>query len=213
MITHRRTHIDNFLIAQKKLMYGDILDIGGKKDNKRGSFRPPISQVASWKYVNIDKSTNPDFCCSADSIPLPNDSIDGILLCEVLEHLANPEEVISEAYRLLKTSGIGWITMPFLNQVHPDPYDYQRWTDIKLKQVLEEVGFNKVEIYPMGAVIEVIHDLYYCALMRSPKKEGLRNKIGLQVYKYSFNVISKLDKYVQYTAQWMTTGWAVIVKK
>lgn len=97
MPTQRRTHLDQFLESQIPQMRGYVLDIGGKKDNKRGKFRPPLQQVTSWRCVNIDASTNPDFCCSAESIPLHDESIDGFLLCEVLEHLEHPEAVLKEA--------------------------------------------------------------------------------------------------------------------
>ena len=57
MITFRRMYLDEWLERSKPLMHGKVLDIGGKKDNKRGNFRPPIEKVSSWEYVNIDKIT------------------------------------------------------------------------------------------------------------------------------------------------------------
>ena len=102
MLTQRRSHLDQFLLSQITQMKGEILDIGGKKTNKRGMFIPPLNQVTSWRYVNIDPSTEPDFCCGAERIPLPDQSIDGFLLCEVLEHLEHPEAVLQEAFRLLR---------------------------------------------------------------------------------------------------------------
>tara|TARA_B100000945_G_C20385531_1_gene599512 strand:+ start:261 stop:905 length:645 start_codon:yes stop_codon:yes gene_type:complete len=211
--THRRKYVDSFLNSQVDFMHGNIVDIGGKKNNKRGSFHPPIDNVDSWNYVNTDKSTNPDYCCSADSIPISDNSIDGFLLCEVLEHLENPEDVLNEAYRILKEGGIGWITSPFLFQIHADPSDYQRWTNIKLKKELLKIGYKDINIFPMGGVIAVIHDLYYCALMRSPNKGRFLNNLGINIYKYTFNIMSKLDKYMSYTNTWMTTGWAITLKK
>ena len=58
MITKHRFYIDKFLNSQKKYMQGEVLDIGGKKDNKRGNFAPPYNLVKSWKFLNNDKSTN-----------------------------------------------------------------------------------------------------------------------------------------------------------
>ena len=57
-----------------------------------------MSQVKSWKYVNIDKSTDPDFCCSAENIPVGDASYDTAILCEVLEHLGHPEQVLKEIF-------------------------------------------------------------------------------------------------------------------
>jgi len=211
--THRRKHVDKFLNSQKKFMQGDILDIGGQKANKRGGFRPPLNNIKSWNYVNLDKSTDPDYCCSAESIPISDNSVDGFLLCEVLEHLEKPKKVLEESYRILKEGGVGWITSPFLFQIHADPSDYQRWTNIKLEETLEKIGFHSIEISPMGGVIEVIHDLYYCTLLRSPNRGSLLNNLGLRIYKNTFNLMSKLDEHMSYTNSWMTSGWSIILKK
>jgi len=49
---------------------GKILDVGGSKTNRRGSFIPPMKNVISWEYLNIDPSAKPDYLCPADKIPL-----------------------------------------------------------------------------------------------------------------------------------------------
>jgi len=46
--------------------------------------------------LNIDKSINPDYLCSADDIPVEDESFDIVLLAEVLEHIENPIEVLKE---------------------------------------------------------------------------------------------------------------------
>lgn len=210
--THRRQYLDNFLCSQKKTMKGDILDVGGKKENKRGYFLPPYDMVSSWRYINIDQSTNPDICCDAERIPLSSESIDGFLLCEVLEHLKNPEAVLSECYRLLRYNGCGWITMPFLYQIHADPMDYQRWTDSKLKDILTDVGFSSIVIEPMGGFIAVTHDLLFGILYRLSFK-----KKNAKVYFKIFRILSPhlfyYDSKNKEIKKWITTGWSVVVKK
>ena len=85
MPTCRRYLLDKMLESQKGKLNGEILDIGGKKVNKRGTFRPPTDGSSTWRYLNISPDTSPDILGNADSIPLQNDCIDGFLLCEVLE--------------------------------------------------------------------------------------------------------------------------------
>jgi len=80
--TFRRHYLD--IMLSQFLFYGKVLDIGGKKINKRGFFRP-LENIESWEYVNIDKTTNPDYLCSVDSICVENNSFDNIVLTEVLK--------------------------------------------------------------------------------------------------------------------------------
>lgn len=110
------------------------------KDNKRGQFRPPLDKVTTWEYLNIDGSTKPDYHCSADHIPVEDNSFDTLLLTEVLEHLEEPMDVLKECFRVLKKGGKLIATMPFLYPVHADPYDFQRWTGVRLTKNLKKSG-------------------------------------------------------------------------
>jgi len=124
-------------------MKGRVLDVGGKSVLTRGNFVPPKEACTKWEYVNIDKNTNPDYLCEASNIPLNDLSIDCLLLCEVLEHVSNPELTIKEAFRLLNKGGTCIISMPFLYPIHADPNDYQRWTNVKINKILKDCGFSE----------------------------------------------------------------------
>jgi len=118
--TLRRYYLDNCLT--KCNFYGKILDIGGKKTNKKGLFQPPTKKVESWEYVNIDKSTNPDYLCPADANNVQDMSFDIVILTEVLEHLETPEKVLQEIHRVLKQQGKMILSMLF----------YTRYTGIQM---------------------------------------------------------------------------------
>lgn len=153
----RRRYLDAFLAATP--WHGRVLDVGGKKMNKRGMFRPPLGAVESWDYVNTDPSTQPDFLASAEHIPVPDSSYDMVLLSEVLEHLAEPEKALAETFRVLRPGGILICAAPFLYPLHGDPEDYQRWLPSKYERVLGAIGFVEIGITPMGGFFAVCHDL------------------------------------------------------
>ena len=94
----RRYYVDRFFI-QKIGIFSEnsfILDMGGKKINKRGCF--DISDYdLNVKYANLNKSTEPDFYCDIISIPVNGNSFDGVILSEVIEHLPDPIPVLKEA--------------------------------------------------------------------------------------------------------------------
>lgn len=208
LFTFRRKKLDELLFKHQFLMHGDVIDIGGKKEKKRGIFRPPLSQVKSWKYLNIDKSTNPDFCCSAENIPVEDAAYDTAILCEVLEHLENPEQVLKEIFRILKNGGTLIISTPFLFPMHADPYDFQRWTDTKIRLVLETIGFSDIKILPMGGLGAVIHDLLFVFFSKLQVKY-LKTAcfLGLRLTMPFFSVI---DKILKSSEDKITTGYFII---
>ena len=60
----------------------------------------------------------------------------------VLEHVKGPEKVVSEVYRVLKSGGKVLFSIPFLQEIHADPYDFQRYTPYGLREILERQGFE-----------------------------------------------------------------------
>ncbi len=156
--TFRRHYLDQSLL--ETMFSGDVLDVGGKKEGKKGRFRPPLSLCSSWRYVNIDPATKPDFLASADLLPLPNHDANFILLAETIEHLEFPEKALAEAHRILRSGGKLVLTVPFLYPVHGDPYDFQRWTPEKFRRELGRLGFSDIIVQPMGGLFAVICDAF-----------------------------------------------------
>lgn len=61
-------------------------------------------------------------------IPKPDSFFDVIICNAVLEHVANPEEIMEEFARVLRDDGILYLGLPFLQPEHKDPTDFQRYT-------------------------------------------------------------------------------------
>ena len=206
----RRSYLDRLLFQNVDKMKKRVLDVGGKKDAKRGEFRPPISAVESWEYLNIDKATNPDYLGSAENIPVGDNTFDTVLLCEVLEHLKNPQIVLREVRRVLRSPGAIILSVPFLLPIHGDPFDYQRWTGTKLREELEGAGFSRVEIHPMGGVLAVIHDLLRVWILRSSDGASVFWKLGFVFIRLLFPLLSRLDVKTSSSAKYITTGYFAI---
>ena len=75
-------------------MRGRVLDIGGRKIGKRGIFSPPLDRVDLWEYLNTDPLTKPDYCCNAEKIPLPDFSVDTVIMTELLEKVGVEFETV-----------------------------------------------------------------------------------------------------------------------
>lgn len=77
---------------------------------------------------DIYESPNIQFIADAHNVPIQSKSVDAVLIQAVLEHVINPELVVSEIYRVLKDNGIVYSETPFLQAIHEGPFDFTRYT-------------------------------------------------------------------------------------
>lgn len=101
-----------------------LLDIGAQNFN----LHPNI--------LNFDMApfNHTDLIGNAHRLPLPDDSIDGIINTGVLEHVSDPDQVVREMFRVLKPGGRVYVETPFLQGEHPDPLDFRRYALEGLKR-------------------------------------------------------------------------------
>ena len=74
-VTYRRHLLDGYLEWAAPLMRGRVVDLGGKRLKKRGSFHPPSDGVTSWVCVNLDLVTSPHVFGSVMDVPLQSADI------------------------------------------------------------------------------------------------------------------------------------------
>jgi SAM-dependent methyltransferase len=146
-----------FLEPRLALMRGAVLDVGcGEMP-----FRELLPQDVD--YTGIDVPQADDFGMTRQAeivafdgvhIPFPDASFDHILCTEVLEHVEEPEALIAEMYRVLRSGGTLVATVPFSARVHHAPYDYHRFTGYRLAKLFAD--FTGLEIRERGDDLAVI---------------------------------------------------------
>lgn len=160
----RRFLIDQDLKEVSHQLDGRVLDLGGKKIKKRGDFGPPLAQVKSWTYLNLSHTEGADLVATAESIPLKSNSIDWVICTEVIEFINDPRQMLSEVNRVLKSGGKVFLTAPFLYRIHGSPYDLQRFTDEKLKNLFDRAQFHIEYLRPHGSFFTVLADFIKAGL-------------------------------------------------
>lgn len=130
---------------------GEILDFGSSKN---ASYHRFFKVMDGARFINVDISekSGADFILNMESdlVPLDNNSVDQVLMLGLLEHMNNHENILKEAYRVLKPGGNLLISVPFLVNVHRDPHDYVRLTDEKIISTLTNKSFDSIKIKTIG---------------------------------------------------------------
>lgn len=93
---------------------------------------------------------------SALELPFGERSFDTILSTQVLEHVPRPENLLREAYRVLRPGGYLVLTAPQTGPLHEEPHDFFRYTCYGLRFLLEQAGFRVIRIKPLGGAIATV---------------------------------------------------------
>jgi len=134
-----------------KYFKGNVLNAGaGNRD---------LSRFINGKLYNLDlpggqHNKNIHIFASSEKIPVKDGAFDSIICNAVLEHVANPNQVLSEFYRVLKREGYLYLSVPFMQAEHKDPNDYIRFTKDGLTKIVEEHGFSVIKV-------EGVHSVYH----------------------------------------------------
>lgn len=139
-------------------LHGKILDIGA--GSERSSYFDHFRLKPRYSIItlDIDAGRNPSVVADIERrFPLPDQSFDGVVCMNLLEHVWRFGHVSSEAYRVLRRDGVFVGATPFLFPIHPFPkspganyHDFFRFTEESLHRMLTEAGFHKVTIQPLG---------------------------------------------------------------
>lgn len=195
----RRYFVDEF--NERKIRQlppeSTVLDIGGKKEKKRGQF-DINKQSLRVKYLNIDPNSNPDYLSDASNIPIEDNMFDAIICSELLEHVYSPHKVLREASRILKPDGKIIITAPFLFPVHLDPIDMGRYTYQYWALALKEQEFTNINIERQGSFFCVLTDMIrgavYEMIKRGKIKSTIIQKLLIRIIAYAKKKALRLDK-------------------
>ncbi len=69
-----------------------------------------------------------------------------VIADQVLEHVADPRGAVANIRAMLQPGGYALIAAPFLFRVHARPHDYYRWTELGLKTLCRDAGFDTAAI-------------------------------------------------------------------
>ena len=120
-----------------------------------------------------DQLKKPDKYFNGINIPYEDNTFDGILCTQVLEHAENLDLLLAESNRVLKADGVLVVSVPFAFREHEQPYDFRRFTSYGLMLVLSHNGFKMGSCLKCLSAIETIATLFSVYMSNNI---GSRNK-------------------------------------
>lgn len=148
-------------------------------------------------------------------MPFEDASADSVLLTQVLEHVDDPVEALSEITRVLKRDGTLVVSAPFIYHGHCAPYDYFRFSEFGLKELLGRFNYEIIEFHRQGyfgtAVVSIMNGWIWALASRN---KTLRNLVLLPFILVMFslaNIAGLLLDYVE-VKEFSPNFWVVARK-
>lgn len=149
-----QTIIDSKLITSGKT----VLDYGCGDKPYEWMFRKKFEQ-----YIGVDLTTTEaaDYVVNQeDKLPVDDQSIDLVLSTQVLEHVKETNHYLQEIHRVLKANGYLLLSTHGVWPYHPCPNDYWRWTIDGLELIIQQAGFEILEIQSVFSLLSVSLQLW-----------------------------------------------------
>ncbi len=153
-----------------------VLDVG----SGNASYNLPESNcLVRIDYPETGKQyrNKPDVHGDARILPFQTESINVVLLLEVLEHVPDIEQVMSEIQRVLKPNGILYISAPFIYPAHDLPHDYFRFSMEGLKYLLQKHGLQPEIIRRHGNSVVTLLQMGNLVLLEPVRQLLDRNRV------------------------------------
>ncbi len=197
---------DNFLdVGCGKMPYKSLITTNSHIKNYIG-----LDLESARDYGGVQPNI---FWTKNGEIPLEANSIQSAMATEVLEHCPDPQAIVNEVYRVLEKEAVFFLTVPFLWNLHEVPYDEHRYTPFALKRILQNAGFQHIEIKAHGGWNASLALMLALWCRRYWKNQLLKFGISLMLYPFIY-LLFKLDKApFPFQEGDMITGLYAIAKK
>jgi len=118
---------------------GVLLDLGCGTQPYRSLYANVFRHAIA---ADFDSRSRLDAKLDIRRLPFCDNSVDVVLLTEVIEHVIDGADVIREIGRVLKPGGMLLITWPFIYPLHELPHDYVRYSEFAMQLLASRAGLQ-----------------------------------------------------------------------
>jgi len=142
--------------------HGHLLDLGCGRAPLLGYYSQFVDKATLVDWEN-SLHNNPLLDLVADlnkPLRFDDETFDTVLLSDVLEHIAEPQNLLGEISRTLKSNdGLLLLNVPFFYPIHEEPFDFHRYTRFSLERMCAAAGLTVLEVTPIGGLPEILIDI------------------------------------------------------
>lgn len=158
---------------------GVVLDVG----SGQSPWRSLLSRDATYAAIDIPSGFEMSHgqCVLYDGIsfPIRPQSCNAVISIEVLEHVVDLEQHLSEISKSLVRNGTFIATTPWSARIHYAPNDYRRLSQFGLDDLLRRSGFEVLRISPRGSQFAVIANKLLVKVLENKSTHNLVIRSGL----------------------------------
>jgi len=200
----------NRLVEKHVKVKGITLDLGCT--GKMSYYRFMDTGKGRIFMADIEKRGNATVILNLEKeLPFHNNSVDNVILFNVLEHIYNPYKVLEEIYRILKKNGKVYTSIPFMIYYHPSPRDYNRYTKEKLERIFD--GFHIETFETIGGFFTVFDYNFTTYFLDAIKIKLLKNVISYIFYIFSRTLDRKMSKIKRNYKEKFPLSYFIVAKK
>ena len=179
----------------------------------------PIFALHASEIVGLDAVENPRAALRGpiEAIPAPDGSFDVVLCAQVLEHVDDPAQGISELHRVLRPGGRVLLSTHGTMVYHPNPVDLWRWTGAGLERLFSANGaWASVTVTPgagTASTLAMLNALYLDHVLRRGLLRPLRRRVVAAVNRVGRAVDSRVSALRDERPGTLTANYHVVAEK
>lgn len=185
--------IESFFHEEIGLDDSVILDLGCGSLPYRHIYKNRFAHIVASDFEI--RGQDVDLRSDCTYLPFRNSSFDAILFSEVIEHISDYRLALAEISRVLKPGGKLIITWPFIYQMHELPYDFRRFTEFEMANLLVDNGLRIEILRRRGDIFSVLHTII--GILVTYLIEGCRRIPFLGKMLYPLTYLA--DKFIEIT--------------
>jgi SAM-dependent methyltransferase len=195
---------------------GSLLDLGcGNKPYKEW-YTPLTTNSTGCDAVQSTEKLVDTICLVTD-LPYESNTFDTIFTTQVMEHVFDHHGMLREAFRVLKPNGNIILTVPFVWELHEEPYDFFRISKHGLKELFEEAGFEINYIKANGGKWAATFQMFINVVHSTFKHRTVKSKILKFLFlelKFTW-IINQLAIWIdkRHFDDWWTLNYIVVATK